>query len=218
YYIDRDYQIAAIPDTLESILWIKTSNDDKTNQDDEFLNFKLKNRSNVIVAYDANIRNRPDWLSDWAKYPENIIDSRGTEFDLYYKEYDAGDVTLGGNFGGTNDNMYFVLLQQLEFGGEEQIAALPGYFTLAQNYPNPFNPETTIEYRVHKEGQFMLTIYNILGQRVTTLIDRKAAAGERGIVVWDGKDYRGVQVASGVYLYRIQQGHFAKTKRMLLVR
>ena len=218
YYIDRDYQIASIPDTLESLLWIKTANDDKTNPDDEFLRFELKNRSNVIVAYDAEIQTKPDWLAKWDRYPETIIDSRGVVFDLYYKEYDPGEVTLGGNCGDTDNNMYFVLLQQLEFGDSEQPVALPGYFTLAQNYPNPFNPETTIEYRIHKGGRFTLTIYNIIGQRVTTLVDREARVGERGEVIWDGTDYRGVQVASGVYLYRIQQGQFAKTKRMVLIR
>jgi hypothetical protein len=217
YYIDRDYVAAEIPDSLESLLWIKTANDDKTNQESEFMSFTLKLKSRVHVAYDANIASPPEWLSGWNQTEYEIVDSRGSRFAVFEKEYPAGEVALGGNFGSDNENMYLVLIKPLEKESEET-ADLPGYFTLAQNYPNPFNPETTIQFQVHKAGHATLTIYNILGQRVRVLFDRRVIAGYQEDIVWDGRDEYGRMVATGVYFYRIAQGHFAKTKRMMLIK
>jgi hypothetical protein len=64
----------------------------------------------------------------------------------------------------------------------------------------------------------MISVFNVLGQRVRVLVDREIDAGNEKTVVWDGTDERGLPVASGVYLYRIQQSHFAKTRRMILMR
>ncbi len=221
YYVDRDYKVASLPDSLESLLWIKTANDDKTSKDAEFLTFTLKLKSRVHVAYDTRISTLPSWMSDWESSGEEIVDSRGSRFEVFCKEYPAGEVTLGGNNGSADDNMYLVLVKPLEKEEDETQVQLPGYFTLEQNYPNPFNPSTTIEYKVHKAGHMTLTIYNILGQRVRVLVDRKFNAYEAGRLfaeTWDGTDESGQRVASGVYIYRIQQDHFAKTKRMLLIK
>ena len=219
YYIDRNYKISEIPDTLESLLWIKTANDDKSSTEDEFLTFNLKARSVVHVGFDARIGTLPEWTADWNETENTIVDSRGSQFHILSKEFDKGAVTLGGNSGSDDDNMYLVLIRPLEKESEETEAVnLPGYFTLQQNYPNPFNPETTIKFRVHKAGDVKLTIYNVLGQQVRVLVDKKVTAGHQEEAIWDGRDQFGSQVATGVYIYRIQQGHFAKTKRMMLVK
>ena len=173
------------------------------------------------MAYDTRITSLPDWMSDWESTGEEIVDSRGSRFEVFSKEYPAGEVVLGGNNGSADDNMYLVLIKPLEKEDDEIQRQLPGYFTLEQNYPNPFNPSTTIEFKVHKAGHMTLTIYNILGQRVKVLVDRKIDAYETGRLMtetWDGTDEYGRRVASGVYIYRIQQDHFAKTKRMLLLK
>ncbi len=90
--------------------------------------------------------------------------------------------------------------------------SLPTGFSLGQNYPNPFNSRTEIRYALPKECWVKLEIYNILGQRVTTLVDKRQKAGYK-TVSWDAKE-----VASGVYLYRLQAGDFGETKRMVLLR
>jgi hypothetical protein len=224
YYIDRDYTIASIPDTLEGLLWIQTANDDKVDRSEEFLCFTLNWASRVYVGYDANIETLPAWLledEEWQIIDGQIVDRRGSRFDIFYKEYPAGQVVLGGNCGTMDDNMYLVMIQPIETQGPRIDSEIPGYFTLTQNYPNPFNPTTTIPFKVHKKGLVKLTIYNILGQRVKILIDREFGTSEVGVrqeITWDGTDEMGNRVASGLYLYRIQQSHFAKTRRMILMR
>ena len=94
---------------------------------------------------------------------------------------------------------------------------LPGQFTLSQNYPNPFNPHTTIEYSLPVKSHVVLSIYNILGQKVRTLIDKNQGAGCQ-VVLWDGKTDRGKGVASGIYFYRLQGDEVTITKRMLLLK
>ena len=94
---------------------------------------------------------------------------------------------------------------------------LPGRFGLNQNIPNPFNPSTTIGYQLPVPGQIYLVIYNLLGQEVRTLLDGTLDAGYY-TVEWDGKDSFGRQVASGIYLYRMQAANFSQTHRMMLLK
>ena len=97
-------------------------------------------------------------------------------------------------------------------------------FSLSQNFPNPFNPSTQIPFTVNG-SQFIvnspvhttLNIYNILGQRVRTLVDEEKLPGDYK-VVWDGKDEIGKDVASGIYFYKLKSGDFSQSKKMLLLR
>ena len=99
---------------------------------------------------------------------------------------------------------------------EEEVEA-PGSFSLSQNYPNPFNSETVIEYSLPKESQVKMVIYNILGQRVKTLLEQKETAGYKRII-WDGKNEKGQVVSSGIYFYSIQTKKFTQSKKMLLLK
>ena len=85
------------------------------------------------------------------------------------------------------------------------ISMVPLDYRLSQNYPNPFNPQTTIAFELRELGEVKLEIYNILGQRVKTLINGKRDAG-RYTLKWNGLNDAGNRVASGVYLYRLQAG------------
>jgi len=85
-------------------------------------------------------------------------------------------------------------------------------FLLKQNYPNPFNSSTTIDYEMLKPGKVKLEVYNILGQRLETLIDDMQGAGKHKIK-WDASKY-----ASGVYFYRLQTSDAVKTKKMIFVK
>ena len=97
-------------------------------------------------------------------------------------------------------------------------------FSLSQNYPNPFNPSTTIPFQVKslelgvgRPYHTTLTIFNILGQKVRTLVDEEKLPGDYR-VVWDGKDETGKDVASGIYFYQLKVGEHRLVKRMLLLR
>lgn len=94
---------------------------------------------------------------------------------------------------------------------------VPEKFTLSQNYPNPFNPVTDIEYSIAKPGKFSINIYNILGQRVKTLIDDYHPAGNFS-VQWDGLDNTGRAVGSGVYFYTLAGNNIKLTKKMILMK
>ncbi|MBD3403081.1 T9SS type A sorting domain-containing protein [candidate division GN15 bacterium] len=104
-----------------------------------------------------------------------------------------------------------------EVGDLPEDEALPYRFALSQNYPNPFNPVTTIEYSLPEQQHVTIDIFNVLGQRVCTIVDRRQPAGTYGID-WDATDQSGSPVATGVYLYRFRAGDYVETKKMLLVR
>ncbi|MCK4597733.1 T9SS type A sorting domain-containing protein, partial [bacterium] len=88
---------------------------------------------------------------------------------------------------------------------------------LHQNYPNPFNASTEIRYQIPEDGHVTLKIFNTLGQELRILLDVHQKAGEYG-VLWDGRDARGREVASGLYFCRLRAGEFGKTIKMVLVR
>jgi len=93
----------------------------------------------------------------------------------------------------------------------------PLSFSLKQNFPNPFNSETVIEYFLPKESQVKITIYNLLGQRVKTILDRRESAGHKR-VIWDGKNEKEDVVGSGIYFYHMEAGEFAQTNKMILLK
>ncbi|MFQ5652831.1 MAG: FlgD immunoglobulin-like domain containing protein, partial [bacterium] len=98
-----------------------------------------------------------------------------------------------------------------------QNRSLPETFTLEQNYPNPFNPETTIRFHLPEAAGTTLAIYNLLGQKVRTLVHGTLAAG-RYSVKWDGRDERRLQVPSGGYVFELRATGFVQRRKMLLVR
>ncbi len=90
-------------------------------------------------------------------------------------------------------------------------------FELLQNYPNPFNPTTAITYSLSEAGLVRLTVYNVLGQKIRTLVDKMQLAGSHTIT-WDGSDMNGRAVAGGVYFYEINAGTFKQVKKMLYLK
>ncbi|HEY3296314.1 MAG TPA: T9SS type A sorting domain-containing protein [bacterium] len=95
--------------------------------------------------------------------------------------------------------------------------AVAHQFRLMTNYPNPFNPETMIPFELAESGQASLTIYNVMGQKVATLISGVQQAGYH-VVQWKGHDDLGSSVASGVYLMRLEAGNHVATQKIMLLR
>jgi hypothetical protein len=89
---------------------------------------------------------------------------------------------------------------------------VPGIFALGQNYPNPFNPTTTIEFFIPTREKVQISIYNILGQKVATVINEAFDAGAHA-VRWNALSF-----ANGVYFYEMQSGPFTSTKKMVLMK
>ena len=95
-------------------------------------------------------------------------------------------------------------------------SALPQGFALGQNYPNPFNPSTVIPYQIPTAAHVRLEVFNVLGQRIATLVDAEQAAGAH-TAQWTATDAAGQAVGAGVYIYRLSSGGATVSKRMVLI-
>jgi M6 family metalloprotease-like protein len=99
----------------------------------------------------------------------------------------------------------------------EETAMVPDSYFLAQNYPNPFNPATTIRYGLPEAAQVTLTVYNLLGQKIRTLISGIQDAGNYELM-WNGTNDQEQPVASGIYIYRMTAQNYEQSRKLLLLR
>lgn len=177
------------------------------------LNFDTK------VAEVVGLANTPkDWLTAYSV--ENgvvkvvmagvspITASNLGELDLRMKNKEAR-VQISGN--ATINNLESRTLATMTVG------QVPTNFALEQNFPNPFNPSTTIKYQIAEPTKVAISIYSIDGQLVNTLVNDAKDAGYYQ-VVWNGTNSYGKQVASGMYIYRIDAGNFVSTKKLMLMK
>jgi subtilisin family serine protease len=102
-------------------------------------------------------------------------------------------------------------------GIDDEIGGLPTEFSLSQNYPNPFNPATEIQFALPENAHVKIEIFNVLGQKVHTLVNEDMEAGYKS-VTWNGLDDSGKNVSSGVYLYRMEAGDRVFNKKMLMLK
>jgi len=186
--------------------------------------------------------NQTDSIGDWEKYEVVAMspaDAAGVSVrarfnpfptgTVYYDDFEVREVTIiGSNLLGNADletdmpfwfypfgvGANFIWEDTLSLGVEEEIITS---YALLQNYPNPFINETYISYQLPKDTRVNLVIFDMLGRRITTLIDKKQISGSYS-VRWDGRDDYGNKVASGVYFYRLSTSDFQATQKMLILR
>jgi len=101
--------------------------------------------------------------------------------------------------------------------GINEGGSVPSKYSLQQNFPNPFNPSTVIRYSVPEQGDIKLEVFDITGKLVRTLVNTFRLSGNYE-TVWNGRDDRGMNVPSGVYIYKLQAGKFSESKKMLLIK
>ena len=139
-----------------------------------------------------------------------FADTGDTFSDQFTLSQGTHSITLSSAAGGvTLDYLQVIAFEPTAIYRPNQ---LPEGYALAQNYPNPFNPTTTINFSLGKPSNVKLTVYNLLGQKVATVIDRPMSAG-RHTVVFDAKQY-----GSGIYFYQLEAGEFKSYKRMMLIK
>ena len=152
---------------------------------------------------------------------ETVVESLSLSYDLSVElsdlNLDYGDYTIWvvGDF---EDNSQTEPSNQLNLSvvSNDNNNAEP-FTRILGNYPNPFNPETTIFYNLEQASKVELIIYNIRGQKVRTLVNEPQGKGKHQII-WNGKDDKNQAVASGVYLYRMKNGKFSSSKKMILLK
>ncbi len=101
--------------------------------------------------------------------------------------------------------------------GIEVDLPLPTTFAVSPNYPNPFNPSTTINFQLPEAVDVKLVVYNVLGQKVRTLVNKSMQPGHYK-TTWNGLNDAGMQAASGIYIYRFEAGNFNKVQKMILLK
>jgi len=108
-------------------------------------------------------------------------------------------------------------IQSCVFVSDLEINQLPVAFNLYNNFPNPFNPVTALRYDLPVDALVNITIYDMIGREVRTLVNTTQDAGFKS-VIWDATNNQGKPVSAGVYLYQIQTGEFVQTKKMVLLK
>lgn len=94
---------------------------------------------------------------------------------------------------------------------------IPEVYALFQNYPNPFNKGTVINYSLPMSGRVIISLYNLSGQRIKTLIEEDKSPGYH-IVYWDGRNEQGAEVTTGIYVYQLKVGNFVCTKKLVYLK
>jgi hypothetical protein len=141
-----------------------------------------------------------------------FIEGKGTTAEK--QEYQFVDAGVNGK------GKFYYRLKQIDHDGTESYSdvlevdytVVPTVFSLSQNYPNPFNPTTTIQFGIPKDVKVTLKIYDALGSEVETIVNEEMEPG------YYKYQWNGVNVASGVYFYRITAGNFVSTKKLMLLK
>ena len=195
-------------------------NDDMINVSDFFANYcnlMLSNYSQVIDHYEYIIMNPPSIADSIfavidAGYTYLIMEGR----DSYLGNIPELKPESGKDFEQKKEILLDLLFSELnaEYEHEEDIDSV----ILNNNYPNPFNPETTFSFSIPTDSNVNFSVYNIKGQKVKTLINKKHDKGLHKLI-WNGKDTFGKEVSSGVYMYKLDvNGKTKSVKKCLLVK
>ncbi len=148
--------------------------------------------------------------------------------DLFDVSVNSGNPEFGYRFNQAGQYPYFcrphealgmkgMITVETPLGVFDTDNAVPNQFSLAQNYPNPFNPQTVVSFSLQTDGPTTLTVFNILGQHVATVVDQVLPAGSYR-VIWDSRDASGTLVPSGMYFYRLQSADRISTRKMVVMR
>jgi len=129
----------------------------------------------------------------------------------------AGDPSSPLDPDGTIADMGAFYFEQTMVGFHEDLVILPNKIYLHQNHPNPFNPVTTLRYDLPEDALVNITIYDMMGRQVSTLVSSQQSAGYKSIQ-WNATNNIGQPVSAGLYLYTVQAGSFRQTKKMVLLK
>jgi len=176
-----------------------------------------------VIKLSYNIEDIPEHIT------MSIINNfTGEEFDaadvneITFTTAEKGSFPFAGNSGvsvypqlGISHFTINIFYNELSANDKEN--SIPIQYALHQNYPNPFNPATTIRYDLPKQSYVTITVYDMLGREVTTLVNQHQNAGSKSIL-WNATNFYGKTVSNGIYLCRIQAGDYIDTNKMILLK
>ena len=136
-----------------------------------------------------------------------------TAYDRTYNAANEDNSTIvNDNMTNANESWFTLAVNSNATGIEQGENNIPVVFRLFQNFPNPFNPTTQIQYEIPRASFVQLTVFNILGQKIAELVNGQQAPGRYSV------SFNGANLASGIYLYRLQAGDFVQTKKLILMK
>ena len=125
------------------------------------------------------------------------------------------EVSATDDKGATGSNALITFNVMGELGADIDLNAEK--FTISEAFPNPFNPSTSLNFNVNKKEMVKITIYDLLGNRIKSLVNDHYSMGSHSIS-WHARNDKGQPVSAGVYLYKVQAGEFQSTKKMILLK
>ena len=155
--------------------------------------------------------------ASWSMLSDNAPSADGWTWNVSAPTSEQCLIRISAQDGAVSDVSDAAFAIEFPTGVARMSDEIPTEFALQQNYPNPFNPETRITYQLPERSDVTLSVYNIQGNVVATLVNQTHAAGTY-MMTWNGKDEAGHQMPSGVYFYRITADGFNETKRMMLMK
>ncbi len=193
------------------VLAAKSENDNK-------IYLAISNYKSDYQNYEISIHNLPWLAADQIKITKNIVIGPSDKF-TETTTYQSGGNTMNISVNDMPSPSITLMRLEKEAGsGVKNKNNAPENFHLYQNYPNPFNSSTAISYQLSAVNHVKLTIYDVLGKKIRTLINNNETAGEHS-VGWDGKDDLGNPVSSGVYFYKLKlNDNFVQIKKLTFVK
>ncbi len=132
----------------------------------------------------------------------------------------AGEVLVGPSEGEntrTASGFLVVLQQQQSALAVDEVGGLPSAYALHQNYPNPFNPSTTLRFDLPMATDIHIVVYDLLGREIVRLVEQRLEAGYHQLV-WNGRDRRGREVPTGMYIVLMTTPDFKKSNKLVLLK
>lgn len=183
------------------------------------LEFRVYKRSETDPNYREMIYMALDWEHPpIINYDPPISFNNDEGFELEAIYYNNSQDTTKFGFLSTDEMMilFGLFYPNSEFASNIK-DPVPQEFSLYQNFPNPFNPSTTISYDLSRTSNVNLSIFDLSGKKIITLLNRKQVAGKKSFT-WSGLNSQGEQMGSGVYIYSITADKISKSKKMLLIK
>lgn len=185
-----------------------------------------------MAALEANPDNAPYVLASPGEYSGDLDVWSGMR-RIVFINMNGGDVTTANSFNDYNQALpevgttFRLVTAKPNYDGDELIvysttsirnkdSKKPVNFYLDQNYPNPFNPYTKIRFGLPAQTKVDISIYNVLGRKVKTLMNKEMLGGNHEIT-WDGKNDRGIRLSSGLYFYKLKTANYSITRKMIIL-